>query len=163
MIKRHRGARRSRSSRTLAHADGDYISPTDERVRVSLGAMHVSIDDHLRVDSSTGVPGTTINAENRSGLDSRTSNPSSRSCSGRASAIDCGSTISRWIERAAPLITATDRVSRRGAANRRPGAVRARSAHARPHLRVLVLARRETRDRGNARRLRGPDLRPRPR
>jgi hypothetical protein len=54
---------------TLAHAD-DYLSPTDERVRVSLGVMRVSSTTDLRLDSSEGVPGTPINAENDLGLDS---------------------------------------------------------------------------------------------
>jgi hypothetical protein len=52
-----------------ARADGDYFSPTDERVRVSLGAMHVSSSTTLRADSSTGTPGTTVNAEDAFGLD----------------------------------------------------------------------------------------------
>ena len=52
-----------------AHADGDYASPTDDRVRVTLGAMHVSTATTLRVDSSTGVPGTTVDGENQFGLD----------------------------------------------------------------------------------------------
>jgi hypothetical protein len=51
-----------------AHAD-DYFSPTDERVRLSLGAMHVSSSTNLRVDSSNGLPGTAINGENAFGLD----------------------------------------------------------------------------------------------
>jgi hypothetical protein len=51
-------------------ADGDYISPTDDRFRVSLGAMKVSSTTTLRVDSNNGVPGETINAENQFGLDS---------------------------------------------------------------------------------------------
>lgn len=53
----------------IAHADGDYASPTDDRVRVTLGAMHVSTDTTLRVDSSTGVQGTTVGGENQFGLD----------------------------------------------------------------------------------------------
>jgi hypothetical protein len=52
------------------HADGDYISPTDDRFRVSLGAMKVSSTTTLRVDSSNDVPGATISAENEFGLDS---------------------------------------------------------------------------------------------
>jgi hypothetical protein len=52
-----------------AHADGDYFSPTDERVRISLGAMHVSSATTLRVDSSAGVTGTEINGERTFGLD----------------------------------------------------------------------------------------------
>jgi hypothetical protein len=54
---------------TLAHAD-DYLSPTDERVRLSLGAMHLSNTTDIRVDSSTGVQGTPINAESILGLNS---------------------------------------------------------------------------------------------
>jgi hypothetical protein len=53
---------------TLAHAD-DYLSPTDERVRLSLGAMHLSSTTDIRLDSSAGVQGTPINAENVLGLD----------------------------------------------------------------------------------------------
>ncbi len=53
----------------FAHDDGDYLSPTDDRVRVSLGGMHVSSSTTVRVDSSTGVPGTVLNAEDEFGLD----------------------------------------------------------------------------------------------
>ncbi|MGA2397316.1 MAG: hypothetical protein ABSG30_04520 [Steroidobacteraceae bacterium] len=53
----------------LARADGDYISPTDDRVRVSLGAMHVSSSTTIRADSTTGVPGTVVNGEDQFGLD----------------------------------------------------------------------------------------------
>lgn len=53
---------------TLAHAD-DYLSPTDERVRLSLGIMHVSSTTGIRLDSSQGLPGTPIAAENTLGLD----------------------------------------------------------------------------------------------
>ncbi len=52
-----------------AHADGDYFSPTEERVRVSLGAMHVSSSTTVRVDSSIGVTGTVVNGEDDFGLD----------------------------------------------------------------------------------------------
>jgi hypothetical protein len=52
----------------LAHAD-DYLSPTNERVRLSLGVMHVSSTTDIRLDSSAGVQGTPINAENDFGLD----------------------------------------------------------------------------------------------
>ena len=52
-----------------ARADGDYLSPTDERVWISLGAMYVSSTTNLQADSSTGVPGTAINGENKFGLD----------------------------------------------------------------------------------------------
>ncbi|HEY3657674.1 MAG TPA: hypothetical protein VGL34_22075 [Steroidobacteraceae bacterium] len=51
-----------------SHAD-DYFSPTDEHVRISLGAMHVSSGTNLRADSSAGAPGTDINAESVFGLD----------------------------------------------------------------------------------------------
>jgi hypothetical protein len=47
----------------------DYVSPTDDRVRISLGAMHLSSATTLRADSSTGVVGTTINGEDQFGLD----------------------------------------------------------------------------------------------
>jgi hypothetical protein len=52
-----------------AWADGDYLSPTDERVRLSLGAMHVSSATTLRADSSEGLPGSQINGEDQFGLD----------------------------------------------------------------------------------------------
>ncbi len=54
---------------TVAHAD-DYLSPTNERVRLSLGFMHLSSTTNIRLDSSGGLPGTLINAENVLGLDS---------------------------------------------------------------------------------------------
>ena len=54
---------------SVAHADGDYASPTDDRVRVTLGAMHLSTSTTLRVDSSTGVQGTPVNGEDQFGLD----------------------------------------------------------------------------------------------
>jgi hypothetical protein len=53
----------------LAHADGDFMSPTDERVRVSLGGMRVSSSTTIRADSTTGVVGTVINGEGQFGLD----------------------------------------------------------------------------------------------
>ena len=52
-----------------ARADGDYTSPTDDRVRATLGVMHVSTGTTLRVDSSTGVPGSTLSGERDFGLD----------------------------------------------------------------------------------------------
>jgi hypothetical protein len=54
---------------SLAHADGDYISPTDDRFRVSLGIMHVTSSTTMQVDSSTGTPGTVIDGESQFGLD----------------------------------------------------------------------------------------------
>jgi hypothetical protein len=53
---------------TLAHAD-DYLSPTDERVRLSLGVVHLSSATAIRLDSSQGLPGTPIDAESLLGLD----------------------------------------------------------------------------------------------
>ena len=52
----------------LAHAD-DYLSPTEDRVRLSLGVMYVSNTTDIQLDSSAGVPGTPINAEGVLGLD----------------------------------------------------------------------------------------------
>lgn len=53
---------------TLAHAE-DYLSPTEERVRLSLGVVRLSNQTNLQLDSSAGVPGTPLNAENQFGLD----------------------------------------------------------------------------------------------
>ena len=53
---------------TLVHAD-DYLSPTNERVRLSLGFVHVSSTTGIRLDSSQGLPGTFLDAENDLGLD----------------------------------------------------------------------------------------------
>jgi hypothetical protein len=52
-----------------AHAD-DYLSPTDERVRLSLGVERVSNATNMRFDSTAGLPGTPISGENDLGLDS---------------------------------------------------------------------------------------------
>jgi hypothetical protein len=51
-----------------AHADGDYISPTNDRVRVSLGVMDVISSTNFQINSSTGIPGTYVNAEDDLGL-----------------------------------------------------------------------------------------------
>jgi hypothetical protein len=51
-----------------AHAD-DYLSPTEERVRLSLGAVYLNSNTTMQVDSSTRVVGTLINGENDFGLD----------------------------------------------------------------------------------------------
>jgi hypothetical protein len=58
----------------LAHAD-DYLSPTNERVRLSLGFMYVSSSTNYRVDSSSDVTGTAINGENDFGLDKKDFEP----------------------------------------------------------------------------------------
>jgi hypothetical protein len=53
----------------LARADSDYISPSDDRVRVSLGVMKISSSTTIRADSTTGVVGTVIDGESQFGLD----------------------------------------------------------------------------------------------
>lgn len=53
---------------TWTHAE-DYLSPTEERVRLSLGVVRLSNDTGLQLDSSAGVPGTPVNAEDQFGLD----------------------------------------------------------------------------------------------
>lgn len=58
----------------LAHAD-DYLSPTDDRVRLSLGAMYLSSTTDLALSSSTGVTGTSVSAENDLGLSSSNVEP----------------------------------------------------------------------------------------
>ena len=58
---------------TLAHAD-DYLSapselsPTNERIRLSLGLMRLSTTTAIRLDSSARFAGTELNAENDLGL-----------------------------------------------------------------------------------------------
>jgi len=54
-----------------AHADNGYLSPTDERFRLSLGVMRVGASTALQIDSSSGTPGTYIDAENDFGLESK--------------------------------------------------------------------------------------------
>jgi hypothetical protein len=51
-----------------SHAD-DYLSPTEERVRLSLGVVRYSNRTDLQIDSSANIPGTPINAEDAFGLD----------------------------------------------------------------------------------------------
>src|SRR5258707_7989417 len=53
---------------TLAHAE-DYLSPTEERVRLSLGVVRVSNNTNLQLDSSAGITGTPVNVEDAFGLD----------------------------------------------------------------------------------------------
>src|SRR5579859_2281967 len=53
---------------TAAHAD-DYLSPTEERVRLSLGVVRYSNRTDLQINSSADVPGTPLNAEDEFGLD----------------------------------------------------------------------------------------------
>jgi hypothetical protein len=59
---------------SLAHAD-DYLSPTNERVRLSLGVTRLSSTTDMRLDSSAGIAGTPINAESDLGLDSSNTEP----------------------------------------------------------------------------------------
>jgi len=47
----------------------DYLSPTDEKVRITVGAMHVSSTTTLRADGSAGAAGTDIDGEDQFGLD----------------------------------------------------------------------------------------------
>ncbi len=48
----------------------DYLSPTEERVRLSLGFQYLSSDTNLRIDPSNGLnTGTAVNAEDTFGLD----------------------------------------------------------------------------------------------
>jgi len=47
---------------------GDYFSPTDDHVSVSLGAMFLSSNTRVRADSSEGVAGTDISGEDQFGL-----------------------------------------------------------------------------------------------
>jgi hypothetical protein len=59
----------------FAHADGDYASPTNDRVRLSLGIMRLSSTTTVSADSSTGVPGEPIDAESELGLAHRKFEP----------------------------------------------------------------------------------------
>jgi hypothetical protein len=52
-----------------ARADGDYWSPTDDRVRLSIGVMRVAPSTTLRVDSAAGLAGTELDGESELGLD----------------------------------------------------------------------------------------------
>jgi hypothetical protein len=49
------------------HAE-DYLSPTEERVRLSLGFVHLDSNTNVQIDSSTGMTGTLVNAENDFGM-----------------------------------------------------------------------------------------------
>jgi opacity protein-like surface antigen len=50
-----------------AQAD-DYFSPTEERMRVSLGAVYLNTKTTIQIDSSAGVAGTPVNAEKDFGM-----------------------------------------------------------------------------------------------
>jgi len=60
---------------STAAADGDYFSPTGERIAISLGIIKVAPSTSVRVDSSAGVAGTTLNGEDDLGLDSSVIEP----------------------------------------------------------------------------------------
>jgi hypothetical protein len=60
---------------TGARADGDYLSPTEDRVRISLGVMQTSATTTFQQDTSAGNPGSVINGENMLGLDRRQTDP----------------------------------------------------------------------------------------
>jgi hypothetical protein len=60
---------------TAARADGDYLSPTQDRVRVSLGVMQASAATSFQLDSSGGNPGSVIDGENTLGLDRSRTEP----------------------------------------------------------------------------------------
>jgi hypothetical protein len=53
---------------TLAQAE-DYLSPTEERVRLSLGVARYSNKTDIQINSSADVAGTPVNAEDQFGLD----------------------------------------------------------------------------------------------
>src|SRR5580698_4656323 len=46
----------------------DYFSPTEERLRLSLGTVYLDSKTTIQIDSSTGVAGTPVNAEHDFGL-----------------------------------------------------------------------------------------------
>jgi hypothetical protein len=58
-----------------ARADGDYQSPTQDRVRISLGVMETSATTTVQVDSGSGTPGSVIDGENTLGLDRSQTDP----------------------------------------------------------------------------------------
>jgi hypothetical protein len=63
------------STATIAAADGDYFSPTESRVVLSMGVMQVNSSTSLRVDSSAGFLGTEVDGENELGLERRRYEP----------------------------------------------------------------------------------------
>lgn len=58
-----------------ARADGDYLSPTEDRVRISLGLTQTSATTSFQLDASNGSPGTVIDGENTLGLDRKQIDP----------------------------------------------------------------------------------------
>ncbi len=57
-------------SATIALADGDYTSPTESRVALSLGIRQEKTSTAVRIDSGNGLAGTFIDGENDLGLES---------------------------------------------------------------------------------------------
>ncbi len=129
----------------LVHAD-DYPSPTDDRVRLSLGVMRVSTTTDLRLDSSQGVPGTSINGENDLGLDKSDYEPKFQAM------VRVGErhrlrfdyfTLDRTGQ--TTVTGSPHHFSRRDPADRISGAERLEPAHLGHHLRILVPAQGEIR------------------
>jgi hypothetical protein len=58
-----------------ARADGDYLSPTEERVRISLGVAQTNATTSFQLDASNGSPGAVIDGENTLGLDRKQFDP----------------------------------------------------------------------------------------
>src|SRR5450631_2293134 len=58
-----------------ARADGDYLSPTEDRVRVSLGIQQVGATTAFEYDNANGTPGSLIDGENLLGLERRRIEP----------------------------------------------------------------------------------------
>ena len=52
-----------------ARADDPYLSPTQDRVRVSLGISQANATTSFQLDASDGTPGSVIDGENTLGLD----------------------------------------------------------------------------------------------
>ena len=115
---------------------------------MSLGIMHLSSSTTLQVDSSDGGAGHGHQRGKSARLGaSRTSSPNFKSwcAAGERNRLFLDYfTLDRSRQRHR---RATDRVSRFGAADRRPGAVATEPARAHPDLRIFLLAQREARDR----------------
>jgi len=60
---------------TAARADDAYPSPTEDRLRLSLGVMRVASATDFRKDNSSGVAGTAFDAENDFGLPAQNFEP----------------------------------------------------------------------------------------
>jgi hypothetical protein len=58
-----------------ARADDAYLSPTQDRIRVSLGVAQTNATTTFELDASNGTPGSVIDAENTLGLDPKQTVP----------------------------------------------------------------------------------------